>query len=125
MYKLVIWRKKTINAELLIENKEWVHKVFKYSFCADEIFIPTFLYQFSYDNKIYSKESLHDKKDDTQGILRYINWWNSSPYIWKGDDESKLDYAVQLGHFWPRKFNLTSSPKLKQYILNKNSKLGG
>lgn len=124
MYKLVIWRKKTINVELLIENKEWVHKVFKYSFCADEIFIPTFLYQFSYDNGIYSKGPLHDKKDDIQENLRYINWWGGSPYIWKDGDEEKLNYAVQLGHFWSRKFDLKNSPNLKQYILKKNSNRG-
>lgn len=110
--------------QLLIKNKAWVHKVFKYSFCSDEILIPTFLYQFGYDNKIYSKEPLHDKKDDIQGNLRYINWWDGSPYTWKDGDEEKLDYAVKLGHFWSRKFDLKNSPNLKQYILKKNSNRG-
>lgn len=110
--------------QLLVKNKEWVHKVFKYSFCADEVFIPTFLYQFSYDNKIYLKDPVHDKKDDIQGNLRYINWWDGSPYTWKDGDEEKLAYAVQLGHFWSRKFDLKNSPNLKQYILKKNSNRG-
>lgn len=110
--------------QLLVKNKNWIRKVFKNSFCADEIFIPTFLYQFGCTNKIYSKEPLHDKKDDVQGNLRYINWWDGSPYTWKDGDEEKLDYAAQLGHFWSRKFNLNDSPNLRKYILKKNSNGG-
>ena len=108
--------------KLIVKNKKWVHKVFKHSFCADEVFIPTFLYQFNCDDKIYSKTHLHNDKDDIQGNLRYINWWDGNPYVWRDGDESKLDYAVKLGHFWSRKFNLANSPNLKQYILNKNPK---
>lgn len=104
--------------QLLVANEAWVYKVFKKSFCADELFIPTFMYQFGLDNKIYSKKVLHDKPNDVQGNLRYINWWDGSPYTWKDGDEGKLDYAISLGHFWSRKFDLSTSSNLKNYILS-------
>ena len=39
---------------------------------------------------MYSLEPTNDQPTDFQGNLRYINWWNGSPYTWT-DSEKDIE----------------------------------
>ncbi len=91
---------------LLSKEKE-VKKIFKYSYCADELFVQTILYNSKFYKDVYSI-----KNDDYLGIKRYIDWKRGEPYTFTIDD---YDLLINSDCFWARKF---SSKKDKE-IINK------
>ncbi len=91
---------------LLSKEKE-VKKIFKYSYCADELFVQTILYNSKFYKNVYSI-----KNDDYLGIKRYIDWKRGEPYTFTIDD---YDLLINSDCFWARKF---SSKKDKE-IINK------
>ena len=91
---------------LLSKEKE-VKKIFKYSYCADELFVQTILYNSKFYKNVYSI-----KNDDYLGIKRYIDWKRGEPYTFTIDD---YDLLINSNCFWARKF---SSKKDKE-IINK------
>lgn len=108
-------------AQMLIKNEKYIEHVFKRSVLCDEVFIPTMISREKMEDKLYLQAELHDRPDELQGNLRYINWWEeglsgSSPYVWQDGDEYRLEDATELGHFFARKFDLEKSPELKKFI---------
>ncbi|ATO45698.1 hypothetical protein C5L30_001298 [Companilactobacillus farciminis] len=94
-----------------------IYDIFKDSFLCDELFVPTILFNNQkYKNMIFYNTPSHDKPEELQGNLRYINWWDGSPYTWTDNDLNTIQRARELGHLFSRKFNLESSPKLKEKI---------
>lgn len=93
--------------------------IFKNTKVNDELFIPTILQKHQLLNTVYSIEPTNDKPTDFQGNLRYINWWDGSPYTWtdSSDDIDQLKRGKALGHKFSRKFDLESNPNLKEEIL--------
>ncbi|WP_283576495.1 beta-1,6-N-acetylglucosaminyltransferase [Limosilactobacillus oris] len=103
--------------KLLLNNKAWIHDTFQYSVLCDELFIPTLLNKYpEYRKKVYYTRPVIDDPEEFQGNLRYINWWDGSPYTWTDNDIPKLEKGIELGHLFSRKFNLANSPKLKAFI---------
>lgn len=110
-------------AKLIINNRKWIEHVFMHSFLCDELFLPTLLNKYpEYKEKVFYKQPVTDDPRELQGNLRYINWWDGSPYTWKDGDESKINQGIRLGHLFSRKFDLHSSPKLQKYIASLSSK---
>jgi len=102
----------------LIKNKQQIYDIFHNAFLCDELFVPTILLQNSkFKDMVYLKSRVHDKPDEIQGNLHYINWWDGSPYTWTDNDIDKIKYARDLGHLFSRKFNLNNSPKIKELII--------
>lgn len=91
---------------LLSKEKE-VKKIFKYSYCADELFVQTILYNSKFYKNVYSM-----KNDDYLGIKRYIDWKRGEPYTFTIDD---YDLLINSDCFWARKF----SSKKEKEIINK------
>lgn len=105
--------------QLIDNNSEWITNTFKHSFLCDELFIPTLLNKYPrFKKKIFFSKPVRDKATEFQGNLRYINWWDGSPYTWRDGDESKIDQGINLGHLFSRKFDLQENPGLKKYILS-------
>lgn len=105
--------------DILLEEKKLIASIFKNTKVNDELFIPTILQKDQLLNTVYSIEPTNDKPTDFQGNVRYINWWDGSPYIWtdSSDDIEQLKRGKALGHKFSRKFDLERYPKLKEEIL--------
>ena len=105
--------------DILLEEKQLIATIFKTTKVNDELFIPTVLQKHQLLDTVYSIEPTNDKPTDFQGNLRYINWWDGSPYTWtdSSDDIDQLKRGKALGHKFSRKFDLERNPNLKEEIL--------
>lgn len=105
------------SVDFLLGNEARIKKIFKHAFLCDELFVPTVLFSDSkFEDKLYWDEPVHDVPDELQGNLRYINWWDGSPYVWQDKDIAVLKEAASMGHLFARKFDLEQTPKLKMEI---------
>lgn len=103
----------------LVEHQTMIHDIFHDGFLVDELFIPIFINIFpKYRNKIYYSSPVNDRPNEFQGNLRYINWWDGSPYTWKLKDYSKLEYARNKGHLFSRKFDENVDKKIIEKVVN-------
>lgn len=103
----------------ILNKQDEIYKIFKNSYLCDELFIPTMLLNLQkYKDMIFYKSPSHDEPNEFQGNLRYINWWDGSPYTWTDNDLDAIQKARELGHLFSRKFDLEKSPQIKKMILN-------
>ena len=84
-----------------MDNKKFIKKHFKYSFCADEIFLQTLLYNSTLRNKIIN--------DD----LRHIDWNRGHPYVFNECDFLEL---INSKNLFVRK--VTEKNKLSNLLVN-------
>lgn len=90
----------------LLERKEKVVKMFNHTFCPDEIFLQTVLWNSPFRDNIF------DVENEYHSCLRYIDWNRGKPYTWTGSDFDELmDKSNEC--FFARKF----SSKNKDLIL--------
>ena len=108
-----------VAVEKLIENSSLIRNAFKSGKVQDELFVPTILYKNGLLDSVYSLEPTNDQPTDFQGNLRYINWWDGSPYTWTDSEKDieQLKYGKNHGHLFSRKFDLEKYPELKEKIL--------
>ena len=81
---------------ILTKEKE-VYKIYKYSNCADELFIQTIVYNSKFKEKIFN-----DYQDEHQNIKRYIDWERGEPYTFTIEDYQEL---INSNCFFARKFS--------------------
>lgn len=105
--------------DILLGEKKLIASIFKNTKVNDELFISTILQKHQLLDTVYSIEPTNDEPTDFQGNLRYINWWDGSPYTWtdSSDDINQLKRGKALGHKFSRKFDLERNPNLKEEIL--------
>lgn len=105
--------------KLVVSLEKQIEQTFKYSFLADEVFIPYLLQEHNLLGRLYDSRLSYDRKEDFQGNLRYINWWDGNPYTWtsSGEDKSALLDAREKGYLFSRKFNIESDDNMKDFIL--------
>ena len=112
----------SINQEfvrILLQEEGNIEKIFKNSVVSDELFIPTIMYKYNLMDTLYSSSPITDAPSDFQGNLRYINWWDGTPYTWTDSehDIEQLKRGKEMGHKFSRKFDLEKYPALKKEIL--------
>lgn len=103
-------------AKYIVYNKSWIYEIFNNSSCGDELYKQTLLLNGDFKDKLYIKDKLNDKKEDRQGTLRYINWWDGSPKVWTIDDKEELLEARDRGYLFSRKFDERVDNKIIEYI---------
>ena len=89
-----------------LENE--IENDFKYSYCSDEMFLQTIVYNSEFKNKLINKE--YD--DDYFDIKRFIDWNRGNPYTFTSLDFDELMYSDML---FARKFN----PSVDSEVVNK------
>ena len=94
-------------AGYIISNEKFIKKYFKYSYCSDELFVQTLVYNSKFYNNLYLK-----KDDDYMSIMRYIDWNRGEPYIFKSEDFNDL---INSKYLFARKF----STKVDKMIIDK------
>jgi len=82
----------------LVGKKHWIFRRFRYTFCGDEIFLQTVLWNSPYRANIYSLDN------EFNGCLREIIWENDNPHVW-GSSPNDIDYLQKSNKFFARKFS--------------------
>lgn len=90
-------------ARYVLENKKYIKKTFRYTLCADELFLQTLVFNSKFYDKLYLKAD-----DGYSQIMRYVDWKRGNPYTFKLEDYDEL---MKSGMFFARKFS-TSTDKL-------------
>ena len=105
--------------ELLIDKESDIEMMFRKSFLSDEVFIPMFLQKEGVMSLVYNDSVNTGKKNESQGNLRYINWWDGKPYTWTDSEKDieELRLAAKNGYLFSRKFDIDKYPKIKELIV--------
>lgn len=85
-------------ARYIVSKRDWVKSVFKYTFCADELFLQTILINSKFIDNLYHPVFDNDKK----AIMRYIDWERGNPYTFRKED---FDDLIHSGMLFARKFS--------------------
>lgn len=94
-------------ARLLIDRKEWALRTFSHTFCADEIYKQTIIWNSPLYDHIYCTT------DDGLGCMRAIGWRGSQLFDWTREDLAQLTASEAL---FARKFNSSDSDFLQQIL---------
>lgn len=81
----------------LVGKRRWIFKRFQYTFCGDEIFLHTVLWNSPYNSHIYSSE------DEYVGCQREIIWENDNPHVW-GSAPEDIAFLQSSDKLFARKF---------------------
>lgn len=84
-------------AKYVLSKEREIYKLYKYSNCADELFLQTLTYNSKFRDKIYLKYD-----DEHKNIKRYIDWNKGQPYTYKISD---YDDIMNSDCFFARKFS--------------------
>lgn len=98
--------------EYILKNRELVRQMFRNTFCPDEMFVQTLLW-----NSIF-KDSLYVPKEagEYNMCVREIDWNRGNPYTW---DDGDFEYLKQSSNMFARKFSSSKSKivnKIYDYI---------
>lgn len=85
-------------AEYILNNKKLIKKFFSYSFCGDEVFLQTIVYNSIFADKLFDKSY----SGDYHSCMRYIDWNRGNPYIFQQKDLNEL---LASDYLFARKFN--------------------
>lgn len=81
----------------ILRMEKIVLSEYKYSFCGDEIFIQSLVW-----NNPALRERLYCTSDEMEGCLRAIDWHRGSPYVWRMEDYETLMHSEKI---FARKFD--------------------
>lgn len=81
----------------ILDNEKFIKSRFKYTFCADEIFIQSLVW-----NNTEWRETVCSFNDEFKGCMRLIDWNRGKPYVWTMDDKDELSASDRL---FARKFS--------------------
>lgn len=101
-------------AKYVLTKEKEISKIYKYSNCADEIFLQTIVYNSEFKNKVYNKYN-----DEHQNIKRCIDWSRGEPYTFTIDDYEEL---INSECFFARKFSSEKDKEIIDKIFKKYTK---
>ena len=84
--------------EYIVSKKDFVMKRFNYTFCPDEFFLQTLVW-----NNPELRSALYSETDEYEGCMRLIDWKRGNPYVWTMADKDELLHSDRL---FARKFDL-------------------
>lgn len=85
-------------ARYIVSRSEWIRSVFRYTDCADEIFVHTLLLESPFVNNLYHP----DFDNDCISIMRFIDWERGCPYVFRNDDYQEI---LDSPYMFARKFD--------------------
>lgn len=80
----------------ILSKSKWIKKRFRFTFCTDEVFIPTLIWNSPFRGQIFNLENQY------LSCMRKIDWERGKPYTWKKEDFMELINSV---HLFARKFS--------------------
>lgn len=98
-------------AAYIVDHLSEYEKLFRWSYCADEVFIQTLLVNSDFKNNLYMPEC----NNDHRACMRLIDWRRGNPYVWRISD---LEEILTSDCIFARKFDLNADSKIVDAILN-------
>lgn len=95
-------------ARYVVSQQKQIKKDYKNTYCADEVFLQTIVYNSKFYDRLYQKID-----DDHNTIKRCIDWKRGGPYTWKLED---YDEIMSSGNFFVRKVTTKDSAQLIEKI---------
>ncbi len=90
-------------ARYIVDNKNRIRKMFRYSMCPDEHFLQTFLWDSEYRKNLYKPKIMCAPN------LRYIDWNRGQPYVFKKEDYNLL---INCNELFARKFDKNTDKEI-------------
>lgn len=87
----------------LIEQKNELLAKYRHTYCCDEIFLQTALWNSPFRSRIYPKD------DEFEGCVRLIDWNRGLPYLW-GGEEADIQLIKNSSALFARKFDINKYP---------------
>lgn len=84
--------------EYVVSQKAFVLKRFNHTFCPDEFFVQTLVW-----NHPELRQALYSETDEFEGCMRLIDWKRGNPYVWTMEDREELKTSQRL---FARKFSM-------------------
>lgn len=101
-------------AHYVLDQEDWIKKIFRYTFCADELFLQTIVYHSRFQEMLFQK----DGKE--YSCMRSIDFQRGTPWIWREEDYEKL---LESDMLFARKFDAKVDrniiEKIKRYYSGK------
>ncbi len=94
-------------ARYIVDNKNRIRKMFRYSICPDEHFLQTFLWDSKYRKNLYKPKIMCTPN------LRYIDWNRGQPYVFKKEDYNLL---INCNELFARKFDINTDKEIIDMI---------
>ena len=88
-------------ARYVLTQKDWIRKVFCYTFCCDEVFLHTIVRASDFCNRLFRNSA------------RFIDWKRGGPYVFTIDD---LEAIKQSEAMFARKFDETKDAEIIREI---------
>ena len=85
-------------ARYVIKKEKFIKKIFKNTYCSDELFLQTIVLNSEFINNLYHK----DFDNNQISIMRLIDWKRGNPYIFKDADFDEINESEML---FARKFD--------------------
>lgn len=105
-------------ARYVVGKSAWIHEVFQYSRCGDEMFLQTLVMNSEFKNRLVGNNFC-----DNYATIQYcIDWNRGSPYVFTSDD---FDVLVSSNMCFARKFDWNVDQeivrRIKDRIRGKNA----
>lgn len=78
-------------ADYIVKKKNWIEKTFRWTKCADEMFLQTLIHNTEFEKQV-----------SNLGSLRCVDWKRGMPWIWREDD---MDCLIKSDKLFARKFD--------------------
>lgn len=100
-------------ARYIVQNMNKWESVFKYSYCADEVFVQTILVNSPFKDNLY----MPNCNNNHLACARLIDWERGNPYVFRKED---FDLIKSSPAMFARKFSLDVDSEIVDMILNSN-----
>jgi len=97
-------------AHYVYNNLDKYEKIFRWSYCGDEVFIQTLLLNSPFKDNLFVPES----KNNHFACVRLIDWHRGNPYVWRAEDYDEIMASPCL---FARKFDLNIDREIVEKIL--------
>ena len=93
-------------ARYVVENEDWLEKVFRRTSTCDEIFLPTLLLRSPFSDNLYDPTVVENQRTVNLSNMRFIDWNRGEsirhPWTFRVDDYELL---MSVPHLFARKFD--------------------
>lgn len=100
-------------ANYVVESEAFIRKQFRFSFCGDEVFLQTLLWNSDYRNRLYNAQ------DNESLSRRLIDWKRGKPYVFKISD---IDMLEESSCIFARKFDKEVDFNIIELINSRHNK---
>lgn len=105
-------------AAYLLQREDFINKTFSNSYCCDEVFVQTLLYNSPFKENLFIKE----QGNNQFACARLIDWQRGNPYVFTAND---FDEIISSPAMFARKFDLNKDKavikKIKDYVKGKSN----